>query len=91
MKLIPLHQDRKILQAVKRPVKIITFKGNKPVTVEEIPKTVIVCDDCNTQVATTQKEVDDGLPVGYAVCDDKYVYEVVCPECRKKYYYDLLP
>jgi uncharacterized protein with PIN domain len=86
VKLIPLHQDQEILRAVKRPVKIVTFKGNKPVIVDEIPKTVIVCDDCNTQVATTQKEVDNGLPVGYAVCDDEYVYEVVCPECRKKYY-----
>jgi uncharacterized protein with PIN domain len=86
MKLIPLHQDEKILKAVKRPAKIITFKGNKPVTVEEIPKTIIVCDDCNTQVATTQKEVDNGLPVGYAVCDDLYIYEVVCEECKEKYY-----
>jgi uncharacterized protein with PIN domain len=81
IKYIPLHENEKILQLVKQPVKLIF-----PDEIITIPKPIIVCDICNAQVATNNEEIKNGLPRGYAVCDEGYIYEVVCDNCLKQYY-----
>ena len=37
------------------------------------------------QVALSQDELKNGLPIGYVLCDGEYVYEVLCEDCRRKY------
>jgi len=54
--------------------------------VELIEKAAILCDGCGRQVAVTEKDLDAGLPMGYALCDKECIIEVVCEECRRRYF-----
>ena len=85
MFLVPIHKDSRLQEIIKRPAKIFSF-GKNGVDVELIEKTTIVCDTCNRKVAMSQDELENGYAIGYALCDRRYVYEVVCEECRKRYF-----
>ncbi len=81
--MVKLHTDLRVQRLVSRPVEI--FFGDLVTT---IPKSAIVCDACNQQVAVTEQDLKDGLTEGYAVVDEDFLTEVVCDECRKHYFSD---
>ncbi len=84
--LVTLHTDLRVRKLVERPMKLMWTDGYG-IQVEVIPKEFIVCDACNTRVGVTEKEVEEeGLSVGYAVCDEEAVLEVVCQKCRNRYF-----
>lgn len=86
MFLVPLYRDLRLQKLVKQPV-VIFFGGD----VSIIPKDVILCDVCNNVVAVEERDLElgDRLPIGYALCDDEYILEVVCEECRRKHFQHL--
>ncbi|MEM4273286.1 MAG: hypothetical protein QW420_02885 [Candidatus Caldarchaeum sp.] len=81
MYLVRLHTDLRIQRLVSRPIEI--FFGDLVTT---IPKSAIVCDACNSRVALKEKDLEDGLTMGYAVVDEDSITEVVCEECRQRYF-----
>ena len=86
MFLVPICRDPRIQQIVKRPVTICFLDDEGRIGgVELIEKAEIVCDICGGRVAVTEEELKT-LPMGYALCDDEQVYEVVCEDCRRRYY-----
>ncbi|MEM2066102.1 MAG: hypothetical protein QXH59_06415 [Candidatus Caldarchaeum sp.] len=78
-----LHTDLRVQRLVSRPVEI--FFGDLVTT---IPKSAIVCDACNQQVAVTEQDLKN-LAMGYAVVDGEFILEVVCEECRQRYFDDI--
>ena len=81
MYLVKLYTDLRIQRLVSRPIEI--FFGDLVTT---IPKSAIVCDTCNQQVAVTEQDLKNGLSKGYAVIDEDCLVEVVCEDCRKKFF-----
>ena len=88
MFLVRLDRDLRIQKIVRRPIEIYGFdEDGEIIDVELVEKTAIVCDVCGTQaLALTENDLENGLPVGYALCDNEYVYQVVCDSCRRKYF-----
>ena len=39
----------------------------------------------STGVAVKKSELRE-LPTGYALCDERFIVEVVCEDCRRKYF-----
>jgi len=84
--LVKIATDLRIQKIVWRPTTIVFGNPESDdVDVELIYKPFILCDICNTKVSTG-KEDEGGLPVGYVLADTEYVYEVVCEDCRRRYY-----
>ena len=54
--------------------------------VELFDKDVILCDVCGRRVAVAERDPDEGLPMGYALCDEERIIEVVCEDCRRRYF-----
>jgi len=80
--LIPIYKDLRLQKLVKLPITIFSED-----TVVIITKSSILCDACGAMVAVDEKDLEDGkLPIGYALCDGVFFIEVVCEECRKRYY-----
>lgn len=74
--------DEVIWENVNRPMLIVS-----PFGIVEIPKDVIVCDACNEAV---ERERDWALVFVDRIDCKTFVEEVVCEECRKRYF-DNLP
>jgi hypothetical protein len=86
MFLVPIYRDLRIQQIVKRPVTICFLDDEDRISdVELVEKTGILCDACSSRVAVTEEELET-LPTGYALCDGEQIYEVVCEDCRRRYY-----
>ena len=88
MFLVRLDRDLRIQRIVRRPIEIYGFdEDGEIIDVELVEKTAIVCDVCGTQaLAVSSEDLENGLSVGYALCDDEYIYQVVCDSCRRKYF-----
>jgi hypothetical protein len=85
--LIPIKDDLRLQRLVSRPMEIYDVGGNGVSLVDVIPKSAILCDACNDRVGVTEKEVkEEGLPVGYAVCEGGFILQVVCETCRRRYF-----
>jgi len=85
--LVTIYSDLRIQKLLWRPATLMSFDESGVISnVELIEKSVIVCDTCGRQVAVTEKDLDEGLPMGYALCDEECVIEVVCEDCRRKYF-----
>ena len=84
--LVTIHTDPRLRSIVSRPMFFMAFSEGG-VVMETIPKDAVVCDACNARVGVTEEEVEElGLPVGYAVCDEEAILEVVCQGCRLRYF-----
>ena len=84
--LVPIYSDPRVRGLVERPAKLIWLE-NGLIQVKVIPKPFIVCDGCNARVALTPEEVEEeGLPVGYALCDKEAILEVVCQKCVNRHF-----
>ncbi len=89
--LVRIYSDLRIQQLLRRSATMICFDERGVVSnVELIEKTAILCDSCGRKVAVTEGDLDEGLPMGYALCDEEYVIEVVCEDCRRKYFKHLI-
>jgi len=87
MFLVRIDKDLRIQKIILRPIEICSFDEDENVVdVELIEKTDIVCDVCCSEIALTENDLESGLSIGYALCDEECVYEVVCEECRKRYF-----
>ena len=87
--LIPLYKDLRVLRLVKTPTVIAMFdKYLNICNVDIIYKDIIVCDTCSSPVAEDEEDLEKGMPIGYAVCDEEYIIEVVCEGCRRRYFKD---
>jgi hypothetical protein len=85
MFLVRLDKDIRVQKIVRRPVEMMFFDEDGKVSdVELVEKSAILCDICNAEVALTENELTSGLPIGYALCDGEYIYEVVCEDCRRR-------
>ena len=85
MFLVPICRDPRIQQVVKRPVTICFLDDEGGISgVELIEKAEVMCDVCGSRMAATEEELKT-LPMD-ALCDDEQVYEVVCEDCRRRYY-----
>lgn len=83
--LILLYRDLRVQKLVKQPT-VTFFDGS----VEIILKDHVACDSCGAGVAVNEKELEDEEPpVGYILCDEEYIIEVVCEGCRRRYFKDL--
>jgi hypothetical protein len=84
--LVKIATDPRIQRIVWRPVTIV-FRDpeSDDVDVELFYKSFIVCDVCNTRVSTGRED-KEGLPTGYVLADTEYVYEVICEDCRRRYF-----
>lgn len=78
--LVRIATDLRVKQLVQRPATMVF-----PDDVVIIPKDEVVCDACNACV-----EIDDEQRVsnmtGFALCDPYVIIEVVCDECRRRYF-----
>ena len=88
MFLVPIYEDVKVQEIVKRPAKLYFIGEDGRIEVELIEKPLIVCDICNSQVAIRLEELGR-LPTGYVLCNDESILEVVCEDCRMRYYAEL--
>jgi len=89
MFLVRLDKDIRVQKVVKRPIELLSIdEDGRILDVELIEKTEIVCDLCNNKVAVEESELDS-LPAGFALTDGEYLYEILCEECRSRYYRDL--
>jgi hypothetical protein len=88
MFLVPIFKDLRIQKITRRPIEMIFFDEDGSIDVKLIEKTAIVCDVCNSQVAVREDELDS-LPAGFALTDGEYLYEVICEDCRRRYYSSL--
>lgn len=79
--LVKIATDHWIWYLVHQPV--VVGSGDRAAV---IPKDAVVCDACNACVDVEKPEVS--ACTGWAVCDDSSIIEVVCDECRKKYFPD---
>jgi hypothetical protein len=86
MFLVPIFKDLRVQKLLRRPITIIGFEEDRIAEVTLIEKSDILCDVCNTPVATIQEEAEGGRTVGYVLCNGVYIYEVVCEDCRKRYF-----
>ncbi|MEM4284341.1 MAG: hypothetical protein QXS96_07640 [Candidatus Caldarchaeum sp.] len=77
--LVKIATDPRVKHEVQRPVTMVT-----PYEVVIIPKDPIVCDACNACVDVNDEEASD--VTGYALCDPDTIIEVVCDECRRRYF-----
>ncbi len=85
--LVTIYSDIRIQRLIWRPATLMSFdEGGVISDVELVEKPVIVCDTCGARVAVTDKDVEEGLPMGYALCDEQYLIEVVCEDCRRRYF-----
>jgi hypothetical protein len=82
--LVRIATDPRIQKIVWRPMTMVFF-GDSDMDVDLVYKSAILCDVCNSQVYTGREE-EEGLPTGYVVSDGEYIYEVVCEDCRKRYF-----
>jgi hypothetical protein len=82
--LVKIATDPRIQKIVWRPMTMVFF-GDSEMDVDLVYKSAILCDICNSQVYTGREE-EEGLPIGYVVCDEECIYEVVCEDCRKRCY-----
>ena len=82
--LVRIATDPRIQRIVWRPMTMVLF-GDSDMDVDLVYKSAILCDVCNSQVYTGREE-EEGLPTGYVVSDGEYIYEVVCEDCRKRYF-----
>jgi uncharacterized protein with PIN domain len=84
--LVKIATDPRIQRIVWRPATIVSGNPESDdMGVELFYKPFIVCDICNARVNAGKKD-EEGLPVGYVLADTKYVYEVVCEDCRRRYF-----
>jgi len=84
-KLVTIHTDPRIQRLLWRPITIVGFDDGGAINdVELIKKATILCDSCGQQVAVTEKDLNKGLLMGYALCDEGII-EVVCEDCRRRY------
>ena len=87
MFLIRICKDLRIQRLLWRPVTMVSFDRRGVIgDVELVEKSVIVCDSCGQRVAVTEKDLDEKLPMGYALCDEECIIEVVCEDCRQRYF-----
>lgn len=77
--LVKIATDHWIWCLVHQPV--VVGSGDRAAV---IPKDAVVCDVCNAYVDVENPDVSSCT--GWAVCDDSSIIEVVCDECRKKYF-----
>jgi len=85
--LVTIHADLRIRRLLWRPITVISLdEGGDIIDVELIGKAAIICDSCGRRVAVDGKDLEEGLPMGYALCDKECIVEVVCEECRKRYF-----
>jgi len=85
--LIRICRDLRIQKLLWRPMTIFSMDEQGTVyDVELIEKSAILCDACGRRVAVTEKDLDEGLLMGYALCDEECVIEVVCEDCRRRYF-----
>ena len=85
--LVTIYSDLRIQKLLWRPVTMLSFDRSGAISdVELIEKSAILCDACGRRVAVTEKDLDEGLPMGYALCDDECIIEVVCEDCRQRYF-----
>lgn len=85
--LVRIYEDQRIREAVRKPMKIVELdERGRVVSIEAIEKTAILCDSCSSELAVDGDGLEEGLPVGYAVCDEEYVLEVVCEDCRLRFF-----
>ena len=82
--LVRIATDPRIQRIAWRPMTVVFF-GDSDMDVELVYKSAILCDVCNSQVYTGRED-EEGLPAGYMVCDNEYVYEAVCEDCRKRHF-----
>ena len=84
--LVTIFSDPRIRRLLWRPVTMIACDEHGFIEdVELIEKPAILCDACGCRVAVRESELGE-LPTGYALCDEKFVIEVVCEDCRRKYF-----
>jgi len=85
--LVTIYSDPRIQRLLWRPITIISLDDDGTISdVELIEKAAILCDSCGREVAVDSKGLDEGLPIGYALCDKECIIEVVCEGCRRKYF-----
>lgn len=84
--LVTIYSDPRLQRLLQRPLTLIDFVDDRICDVELIEKSAILCDACGGQVAFTEEDLEQGLPKGYALCDEECVIEVVCDDCRQKYF-----
>jgi len=77
--LIKIATDHWIWYLVHQPV--VVGSGDRAAV---IPKDAVVCDVCNACVDVNDEEASD--VTGYALCDPDTIIEVVCDECRRRYF-----
>jgi len=86
MFLVPIHRDLRVQRIIKMPVTICLLDEDDVIEeVELVEKAEITCDACGRTVAIAEEELE-ALPMGYALCDGEEILEVVCEECRRKYF-----
>jgi len=89
--LVKICSDLRIQRLLWRPVTMIGFDEHGAVReVQLIEKTMIICDTCGARVAVTERDLDEGLPMGYALCDEECIIEVVCEDRRRRYFKHLI-
>ncbi|MEM4497845.1 MAG: hypothetical protein QW692_03345 [Nitrososphaerota archaeon] len=86
--LVRVCRDLRIWKLLMRSATIMFFDERGRVRdVELIEKPEILCDVCGGPVAVAEEELER-LPMGYAVCDEECIIEVVCDDCRRRYFAD---
>ena len=84
--LVRIFSDPRIQRLLWRPTTMIVFDERGFIEdVELIEKHAILCDSCGCRVAVRESELGE-LPAGYALCDEEFVIEVVCEDCRRRYF-----
>ena len=87
--LVTIFSDPRIQRLLWRPVTMIACDEHGLIEdVELIDKPAVLCDSCGRRVAVRESELRE-LPTGYALCDERFIIEVVCEDCRKKYFNNL--
>jgi len=85
--LVTIHADLRIRRLLWRPITVMGLdEGGDIIDVELIEKAAILCDSCGRRVAADSRDLEEGLPTGYALCDKECIVEVVCEGCRRRYF-----
>jgi hypothetical protein len=86
--LVKIATDPRIqIQWIAWRLKTVIFRNPKSggVDVKFYYNRYTVCDICWKRV-DTGKEGEEGLPVGYVLADTEYLYDIICENCRRRYY-----
>jgi hypothetical protein len=87
MLLVRVDADKEVKTLVSQPITMIFLDGLGNADVEVIERHGdVVCDACGRAIALDQEDLEKGLIPGYALVDEGYIVEVICDECRRRYY-----